>query len=102
MKPDEMSWDKAKAVETVQQLAGYMRQILCEQLDRRFVLGLILFHDSISLWYCDRSGLLGTDRVINIHEVRISSSIVFCFPFMLLLGTQTIYPYHWLYFNLIL
>ncbi|KAK7440007.1 hypothetical protein VKT23_017260 [Stygiomarasmius scandens] len=68
MKPDGMSWDKAKAIETVQQLAGYMRQILCEQLDRRFVLGLILFHDSISLWYCDRSGLLGTDRVINIHE----------------------------------
>ncbi|KAK7435906.1 hypothetical protein VKT23_019437 [Stygiomarasmius scandens] len=68
VKPDEMSWDKVKAVKAVQQLAGYMHQILREQLDRRFVLGFILFHDSISLWYCDRSGLLGTDRAINIHE----------------------------------
>ncbi|THV03605.1 hypothetical protein K435DRAFT_835761 [Dendrothele bispora CBS 962.96] len=53
---------------TLEQLAGYLRQMFREQHDRMFVFGLILFHDSLSLWYCDRSGLLGVDRFIDINQ----------------------------------
>ncbi|THV01440.1 hypothetical protein K435DRAFT_853845 [Dendrothele bispora CBS 962.96] len=54
--------------DTLEQLAGYLRQMFREQHDRMFVFGLILFHDSLSLWYCDRSGLLGVDRFIDINQ----------------------------------
>ncbi|THV03620.1 hypothetical protein K435DRAFT_835766 [Dendrothele bispora CBS 962.96] len=53
---------------TLEQLAGYLRRMFQEQHDRMFVFGLILFHDSLSLWYCDRSGLLGVDRFIDINQ----------------------------------
>ncbi|KAH6912253.1 hypothetical protein BKA70DRAFT_1422965 [Coprinopsis sp. MPI-PUGE-AT-0042] len=50
------------------QVASYMRQMLREQHDRRFVFGLVLCHDELYLWYCDRSGLLGTVRPIEINK----------------------------------
>ncbi|THU77785.1 hypothetical protein K435DRAFT_890549, partial [Dendrothele bispora CBS 962.96] len=53
---------------TLERLAGYFGQMFREQHDRMFVFGLILFHDSLSLWYCDRSGLLGVDRFIDINQ----------------------------------
>ncbi|EAU82101.2 other/FunK1 protein kinase [Coprinopsis cinerea okayama7 len=53
---------------TAVQLGTYLRQMLREQHDRRFVFGFIFFHRSLSIWYCDRSGLLGADRVINIDR----------------------------------
>ncbi|THU79834.1 hypothetical protein K435DRAFT_973011, partial [Dendrothele bispora CBS 962.96] len=54
--------------DTLEQLAGHMRQMFREQHDRMFVFGLILFHDSLSVWYCDRSGLLGMDEFIDINK----------------------------------
>ncbi|THU99113.1 hypothetical protein K435DRAFT_837793 [Dendrothele bispora CBS 962.96] len=80
VKPVNTPLNSEEAYNTVQQLAGYMRQILREQLDRRFVFGLIFFHDCLSVWYCDRSGLLGIDEVLNIHEepeafIRVIASL---------------------------
>ncbi|THU97745.1 hypothetical protein K435DRAFT_965275 [Dendrothele bispora CBS 962.96] len=80
VKPINTSLNSEEAYNTIQQLAGYMRQILREQLDRRFVFGLIFFHDCLSVWYCDRSGLLGMEEVLNIHEepeafIRVIASL---------------------------
>jgi hypothetical protein len=71
VKPDNFTDYSRKEIQaTIVQLAGYMRQMLREQHDRRFVFGLILFHDRLSVWYCDRSGLLGMENPIYIHSVR--------------------------------
>jgi hypothetical protein len=51
------------------QLCSYMRQMFREQLDRRFVVGLLLCGSELTMWLCDRSGLIGTVRPIDIHEV---------------------------------
>ena len=61
----ESEWHSA-----VKQLATYMRQILIEQLDRRFVLGFVLLYDELTLVLCDRSGVTVTKTPINIHKVR--------------------------------
>ena len=53
----------------VKQLFGYLRRILREQLDRRFVFGLTLGPDMMTVWLHDRSGVIGTKTAINIHEV---------------------------------
>lgn len=53
----------------LQQLCAYMRQVFREQLDRRFVLGLAFCETNLSVWLCDRSGLLGTETMFNIHKV---------------------------------
>ncbi|EAU93390.2 other/FunK1 protein kinase [Coprinopsis cinerea okayama7 len=65
--------------DSVIQLSTYLRQILREQHDRRFVFGIVIFHRSLSLWYCDRSGLLGADQTVDIDKdpktfVRIMAS----------------------------
>jgi len=57
---------------SIVRLLAYMRQILKEQQDRRFVFGIFLFHRSLSLWYCDRSGVLGTSCLIDIDQVSFS------------------------------
>lgn len=57
-----------------------MSLALKEQLDRRFIFGLLLCGTKLSVWLCDKSGLLGTDKVIDINEVRISSSPVISGP----------------------
>ncbi|KAG6892439.1 hypothetical protein C0995_003707, partial [Termitomyces sp. Mi166 len=54
--------------ETVIQLLIYMRQMLIEQLDRRFVLGFILCFDELRLVLMDRSGVMVTETPINIHK----------------------------------
>jgi hypothetical protein len=51
------------------QLGSYMRQMFGEQLDRRFVIGMLLCGDNLTLWLCDRSGLVGTLEPIRIHQV---------------------------------
>jgi hypothetical protein len=56
--------------DAVNQLCYYLRMILREQLDRRFVMGLVVCFDQVSVLLNDRSGLLGTSTVINIHKVR--------------------------------
>ena len=54
----------------VKQLIGYLRRILREQLDRRFVFGLTLGPNTMTVWLHDRSGVIGTKTPINIHEVE--------------------------------
>ena len=75
---------KGQDVAAVQQLFGYMRQVLREQLDRRHLFGLTFCEHGLSVWLCDREGVIGTETAFNIHEV---SSLVFlkyqnvtCFP----------------------
>ena len=65
MKPtDPKNWESV-----VKQLIGYLRQILREQLDRRFVFGLTLGPDMMTVWMHDRLGVVGTKTAINIHKV---------------------------------
>ena len=65
MKPtDPKNWE-----EVVKQLVSYLRRILREQLDRRFVFGLTLGPDMMTVWMHDRSGVIGTKTAINIHNV---------------------------------
>ena len=61
---DSDDWD-----DVVKQLFGYLRRILREQLDRRFVFGLTLGPDMMTVWMHDRSGVIGTKTSIHIHEV---------------------------------
>ncbi|RDB25922.1 hypothetical protein Hypma_006361 [Hypsizygus marmoreus] len=50
------------------QLLMYMRRMLCEQVDRRFVLGLLLCFDRLTVCLCDRSGVLFTQTSFSIHQ----------------------------------
>lgn len=61
--------DDKEVLAAVKQLCGYMKQVLREQMDRRFVLGLVFCGTDLSVWLCDRSGLLGTATPINVHNV---------------------------------
>ncbi|PFH47550.1 hypothetical protein AMATHDRAFT_67567 [Amanita thiersii Skay4041] len=54
--------------EHVLQLCTYMKQMFQEQLDRRFIIGMLLCDDELYLWLLDRAGLVGTQKPINIHE----------------------------------
>ncbi|KIJ42356.1 hypothetical protein M422DRAFT_31327 [Sphaerobolus stellatus SS14] len=49
------------------QLCGYARQILREQLDRRFVIAFTICFDKLNLYLFDRSGIVATNQSINIH-----------------------------------
>jgi hypothetical protein len=65
MKPKNFkNWD-----DSVKQLIGYLRRILREQLDRRFVFGLTVGPDMMTVWMHDRSGVIGTKTAINFHKV---------------------------------
>jgi len=65
MKPtDSQDW-----LAVVKQLFGYLRRILHEQLDRRFVFGVTLGPEMMTVWLHDRSGVIGTKSAINIHKV---------------------------------
>ncbi|KAK7684307.1 hypothetical protein QCA50_012631 [Cerrena zonata] len=55
---------------TIQVITG-MRRILREQFNRRFVFGVTLCQEDLCVWLCDRSGLLGMDKPINIHTNAI-------------------------------
>ncbi len=61
---DNEEWE-----EVVKQLIGYLRQILREQLDRRFVFGFTLGPRCMSVCLHDRSGVLITSTPIDIHKV---------------------------------
>ena len=64
--------------QTLDQALMYMRQILSEQLDRRFVLGFVLCGSQLQVVLCDRSGIMITKSSINIHKVRHAlSSFIF-------------------------
>lgn len=52
----------------IYQLMGYLRQVLREQLDRRFVPGLLLSRTHLAIWVADRSGVLGTHTSFDIHK----------------------------------
>ncbi|KAG5636006.1 hypothetical protein H0H81_009386 [Sphagnurus paluster] len=52
----------------VLQALSYMRWMLAEQLDRRFVLGLIVCYNQLTILFSDRSGTLMANSPINIHE----------------------------------
>ncbi|KAL1728017.1 hypothetical protein EV714DRAFT_275024 [Schizophyllum commune] len=60
--------DKQDWAEVVQQLLRFLRQVLVEQQNRRFVFGFALSSKQISVWLQDRSGVLGTEVPINFHE----------------------------------
>ena len=60
-------------LQALKQLRCYMRRLFSEQIDRRFIIGLILCDDKLTVWLCDRSGLIGTAEPIDIHEVRHKS-----------------------------
>lgn len=60
--------DSEKWEDLVKQLIGYMRRILREQLDRRFVFGLTLGPEMLTVWMYDRSGVIGTRTAISIHK----------------------------------
>ena len=58
-----------------------------------FVYSLILLHDELSLWYCDRSGILGTHDFINIHEGGLSECVSKAIrEILLLLDTGQTHP----------
>ncbi|KAG6836602.1 hypothetical protein H0H93_006238 [Arthromyces matolae] len=50
------------------QILAYMRLMLIEQLDRRFVLGFLLCGLDLTLIMCDRSGVVMAKQPINIHQ----------------------------------
>ncbi|KAF5374687.1 hypothetical protein D9615_008968 [Tricholomella constricta] len=54
--------------EHVDQLVGYLREALREQLDRRFVPGLLLSRNQLAVWVADHSGVLGTQTAFDIHK----------------------------------
>ncbi|KAA1473322.1 hypothetical protein DENSPDRAFT_839781 [Dentipellis sp. KUC8613] len=55
-------------IDGANQLCRYMRHVLREQLDRRFAFGLLFCKNSLSVWLCHRSGLVGTKTSFNIHD----------------------------------
>ena len=63
------SQDRLDVVKQLKQLFGYLRQILHRQLDRRFIFGLTLGLDMMTVWLHDRSGVIGTKTAIDIHKV---------------------------------
>ncbi|KIJ48480.1 hypothetical protein M422DRAFT_247830 [Sphaerobolus stellatus SS14] len=50
-----------------QKLCAYARQILREQLDRRFVIGFTICFDKLNIYLFDRSGVIATNQSNNIH-----------------------------------
>lgn len=61
--------DDKQLLAAVKQLYRSLRQVLKEQVDRRFAIGLVFCRTDLSVWLCDRSGLLGTATPFNIHKV---------------------------------
>lgn len=75
---------KEEMLSGIVQLSRYMRTMLAKQLDRRFAIGLLLCDSKLTVWLCDRSGLVGTRTAIDIHDVRL---FVFLICFHLLTPT---------------
>ncbi|KAH9930551.1 hypothetical protein B0H21DRAFT_105693 [Amylocystis lapponica] len=66
--PVEIKSDNSDMAPAVGRLCRSMRQILREQVVRRFVLSLVFCMNEVSVWICDRSGLLRTQTPFNKHE----------------------------------
>ena len=60
--------DEEINVATTQVITG-LHHILREQLNRRFALGVTLCKANFRVWLCDRSGLVGMRKSINMHSV---------------------------------
>ena len=89
--------DEESQEEAAMQLFKYMKQVLADQLDRRFVFGLTLCGRWLNVFLCDRSGLLSMDKPIDIHLVSFWScqrDTELTRP-----GTLPIHPYHRQYFH---
>ncbi|KDQ28289.1 hypothetical protein PLEOSDRAFT_1104955 [Pleurotus ostreatus PC15] len=52
--------DSQTGMDIVKQLIGYLRRILREQLDCRFVFGMTMGPNRMTVWLHDHSGVLGT------------------------------------------
>ncbi|KAF5374618.1 hypothetical protein D9615_008972 [Tricholomella constricta] len=52
----------------IYQLVSYLRETLREQLDRRFVPGLLLSRRQLAVWVADRSGVFGTHTTFDVHK----------------------------------
>ncbi|KAJ8697046.1 hypothetical protein PTI98_006854 [Pleurotus ostreatus] len=52
--------DSQTGMDIVKQLIGYLRRILREQLDHRFVFGMTMGPNRMTVWLHDHSGVLGT------------------------------------------
>lgn len=50
------------------QILRYCRQALYEQVDRRFLFGLVFAKTHLTVWHVDRSGTLGSES-FNVHTV---------------------------------
>ena len=51
------------------QLFKYVKRVLAEQLDRRFVVGLTLCGRLLNIFIIDRSGIPSMDAPIDVHSV---------------------------------
>jgi len=71
-------WEPEKIKEHIVQLMSYLRQILREQMDRRFVPGLLLCRREMTVWIADRSGVLGGKTSFDIHKVSVSAYGILC------------------------
>ncbi|TFY71661.1 hypothetical protein EVG20_g1347 [Dentipellis fragilis] len=60
--------DEGSFSDAVSRLCRYMRRIFSRQLNRQFVIGLIICGLDMTVWLCDKSGLLGTSVPFNIHK----------------------------------
>ena len=67
----KLACDATSVKEGSSQLCQYMRLVLRNQLDRRFVFGLLVCDHYMRVFYCDRSGLLVTDSWIDINKVSL-------------------------------
>ena len=67
---NEEEWEKL-----IKQLIGYLRRALREQLDRRFIFGLTLGPSEMIVLVHDRSGVLVTEKAIDIHKVSDRFSV---------------------------
>ncbi|KAH8089886.1 hypothetical protein BXZ70DRAFT_495300 [Cristinia sonorae] len=66
-KSETADWEKT-VTQGSSQLVRYMRQSLSMQPDRRFIFGLLLCCNHLRVFLGDRSGILTTDRPIDIHD----------------------------------
>ncbi|KAG6834067.1 hypothetical protein H0H93_012178, partial [Arthromyces matolae] len=64
----KLSRTETERFKAANQALAYMRQVLMEQLDRRFVMGFTLLLDQLSVILCDRSGAVMTSEVIDINK----------------------------------
>ena len=61
--------DSDSQEEAAMQPFKYIKQVLAEQLDRRFVVGLTLCGRLLNIFIIDRSGILSMDAPIDVHSV---------------------------------